>query len=96
MRRELTGSECLVSDVTMTMAFLKNHLKEIVATDFFIVPTVKNQVLFVFLVLELDRRRVSSATRYWRDCPLMLVNSAVPSPPSGGNRPPTGGYRCGD
>lgn len=32
-------------------AFLKNHLKEIVAVDFFIVPTVRNQFLFVFLVL---------------------------------------------
>ncbi len=39
-------------------AFLKNHIKDIVATDFFIVPTVRNQVLFVFLVLAHDRRRV--------------------------------------
>ena len=28
-------------------AFLKNHIKEIVAVDFFIVPTVRNQILFV-------------------------------------------------
>ena len=39
-------------------AFLKNHVQEIVATDFFIVPTVRNQVLFVFLMLAHDRRRV--------------------------------------
>jgi putative transposase len=39
-------------------AFLKNHIREIVATDFFVVPTVKNQVLFVFLVLAHERRRV--------------------------------------
>ena len=39
-------------------AFLKHHLQEIVATDFFVVPTVRNQVLFVFLVLAHHRRRV--------------------------------------
>jgi len=39
-------------------AFLKNHIKEIVAVDFFVVPTVRNQVLFVFLVLAHHRRRV--------------------------------------
>ena len=39
-------------------AFLKNHVRDIVAIDFFIVPTVRNQVLFVFLVLAHDRRRV--------------------------------------
>ncbi len=38
--------------------FLKNHIKEIVAVDFFVVPTVRNQVLFVFLVLAHHRRRV--------------------------------------
>jgi putative transposase len=39
-------------------AFLKNHVREIVATDFFVVPTVRNQILFVFLVLAHERRRV--------------------------------------
>jgi putative transposase len=39
-------------------AFLKNHVQEIVATDFFVVPTVRNQILFVFLVLAHERRRV--------------------------------------
>ncbi len=39
-------------------AFLKNHIKDIVAVDFFVVPTVHNQVLFVFLVLAHERRRV--------------------------------------
>jgi putative transposase len=38
--------------------FLKNHLQDIIAVDFFIVPTVRNQVLFVFLVLAHHRRRV--------------------------------------
>jgi hypothetical protein len=39
-------------------AFLKNHIKEIVAVDFFVVLTIRNQVLFVFLILAHDRRRV--------------------------------------
>ncbi len=39
-------------------AFLKNHVTEIVAIDFFVVPTVRNQILFVFLVLAHDRRRI--------------------------------------
>jgi hypothetical protein len=39
-------------------AFLENHIKGIVAIDFFVVPTVRNRVLFVFLVLVHDRRRV--------------------------------------
>jgi len=39
-------------------SFLKNHIADIVAVDFFIVPTVRNQILFVFLVLAHHRRRV--------------------------------------
>jgi putative transposase len=39
-------------------AFLRNHLAEILAVDFFVVPTVRNQVLCVFLVLAHQRRRV--------------------------------------
>ena len=39
-------------------AFLRNHIKEIIAVDFFVVPTVKNHVLFVFLLLAHDRRRL--------------------------------------
>jgi putative transposase len=38
--------------------FLRNHLHEIVAIDFFIVPTVTFKTLYVFVVLSLDRRRV--------------------------------------
>ena len=38
--------------------FLANHINDIAAIDFFIVPTVRNQVLFVFLVLAHERRRV--------------------------------------
>jgi putative transposase len=39
-------------------AFLRNLVKDIVAVDFFVVPTVRNQILFVFLVLAHHRRRV--------------------------------------
>jgi putative transposase len=39
-------------------AFLKNHIKDIVAIDFFVMPTVRNQILYVLLVLAHDRRRV--------------------------------------
>src|SRR5215472_5128658 len=38
--------------------FLQNHLGEIVAVDFFTVPTIRLRVLFVFLVIEHQRRRV--------------------------------------
>src|SRR6516225_2957832 len=38
--------------------FLRNHLGEIVAIDFFTVPTIRLRVLFVFLVMEHERRRV--------------------------------------
>ena len=37
--------------------FLENHVKELVSTDFFVVPTVSFRVLFVFVVLAHDRRR---------------------------------------
>jgi hypothetical protein len=39
-------------------AFLDNHVKDLVAIDFFTIPTVRFQVLFVFLVLAHHRRRV--------------------------------------
>ena len=39
-------------------AFLDNHLKDLISIDFFTVPTIAFRVLFVFLVLSHDRRRV--------------------------------------
>lgn len=39
-------------------AFLKNHSKEIVACDFFTVPTATFRVLYGFVILSHDRRRV--------------------------------------
>ena len=38
--------------------FLKNHAKDIVSIDFFTVPTATFRVLFVFLVLSNERRKV--------------------------------------
>ena len=38
--------------------FLENHLKTMVSVDFFTVPTIRFQILYVFLVLAHDRRRI--------------------------------------
>ncbi len=39
-------------------AFLKNHVRDLVSIDFFIVPTVRFEVLFVLIVLSHHRRRL--------------------------------------
>ena len=38
--------------------FLENHVKQLVSVDFFVVPTVSFRILYVFLVLAHERRRV--------------------------------------
>ena len=38
--------------------FLENHSQQLVSIDFFTVPTIRFQVLYVFLVLAHDRRRI--------------------------------------
>jgi putative transposase len=38
--------------------FLENHLHSLVSVDFFTVPTIRFEVLYVFLVLAHDRRRI--------------------------------------
>ncbi len=38
--------------------FIRNHMAEIAAIDFFTVPTVTFRTLYVFLILSLDRRRI--------------------------------------
>ena len=38
--------------------FLKTHMKDVVALDFFMVPTVTFRVLFVLVILTHDRRRI--------------------------------------
>jgi putative transposase len=51
--------------------FLENHVSQIAAIDFFTVPTVTFRVLYVFVVLRHDRRRVAhfnvttSPTAHW-------------------------------
>jgi transposase InsO family protein len=37
--------------------FLKNHAKDLVSADFFVVPTITFQLLFAFVILSHDRRR---------------------------------------
>jgi putative transposase len=39
-------------------AFLNNHVQDLMACDFFTVPTLTCQVLFVFIVLAHERRRI--------------------------------------
>jgi len=38
--------------------FLENHVKSLVSVDFFTVPTLRFQILYVFLVMAHDRRRI--------------------------------------
>jgi hypothetical protein len=38
--------------------FLDQHVRDLVSIDFFIVPTATFRVLFVFIVLAHDRRRI--------------------------------------
>jgi hypothetical protein len=38
--------------------FLKNHARDIVAIDMFVVPTIRFQVLYIFIILGLERRRL--------------------------------------
>src|SRR6266576_1474547 len=43
---------------TSCCAFLENHAQQLVSIDFFTVPTIRFQVLYVLLVLAHDRRRI--------------------------------------
>src|SRR5690349_3218168 len=38
--------------------FLENHMKTMVSVDFFTVPTIRFEILYVFLVLAYERRRI--------------------------------------
>src|SRR5919106_91320 len=38
--------------------FLTNHVRSMVSVDFFTVPTIRFQILYVFLVLAHERRRI--------------------------------------
>src|SRR3954447_25298009 len=41
-----------------SQTFLANHVKSMVSVDFFTMPTIRFQILSVFLVLAHDRRRI--------------------------------------
>ena len=43
---------------TAWRTFLEDHVKTMVSVDFFTVPTIRFQVLYVLLVLAHDRRRI--------------------------------------
>ena len=59
--------------------FIRNHLTEIVAMDFFTVPTTSFRTLYVFLILSLDRRRIihfnvtRNPTAEWTSLQLIQV-----------------------
>ena len=40
-------------------SFFDNHVKDLVSVDFFTLPTATFRVLFVFIVLCYDRRRIA-------------------------------------
>ncbi|RLB49820.1 MAG: integrase [Deltaproteobacteria bacterium] len=40
------------------LSFLRNHTNDLVSIDFFVVPTATFRILYVFLVLEHERRRI--------------------------------------
>jgi hypothetical protein len=52
-------------------AFLDNHARQLVSVDFFVVPTITFKVLFVFVVLSHERRRIlhfnvtEHPTQFW-------------------------------
>ena len=49
--------------------FLNNHVETLVSVDFFAVPTIRFQVLYVFLVLAHERRRVVHFNVTAHPCP---------------------------
>jgi hypothetical protein len=46
--------------------FLENHVDCLTAIDFFTVPTATFRILYVFIVLRHDRRRVITSSIWWR------------------------------
>ncbi len=66
--------------------FLKRHIQDIVAIDFFTVPTARLRVLFVLIVLSYDRRRVvyfnvtEHPTSVWTAQQLVEAFSWEPAP----------------
>jgi len=40
------------------MTFVRNHAKAMIASDFFVVITVKFQIVYVFIIMEIETRRI--------------------------------------
>jgi hypothetical protein len=61
--------------------FLDNHVNSLVSIDFFTVPTIRFHVLYVFVVLAHDRRRVGtlmSPRIPWQNGRAQQLRSAFP------------------
>jgi transposase InsO family protein len=52
------GAPRVHGELLMLGSFLRNHTQDLVSIDFFVVPTATFRVLYVFLVLEHERRRI--------------------------------------
>ncbi len=67
-------------------AFLKNHARNIVAVDMFVVPTIRFQVLYIFIILGLERRRLvfanvtTNPTAEWLAQSLAGIPRSSPRP----------------
>jgi putative transposase len=67
--------------------FIRNHMTEIVAIDFFTVPTATFRTIYVFLVLSLDRRRIvhfnvtGNPTAAWTSLQLIQAFPFDTAPP---------------
>lgn len=55
--------------------FLENHIRELVSVDFFTVPTIRFQVLYVFLVEETLRLRVPDQLRRTINCTNVIESA---------------------
>jgi hypothetical protein len=67
--------------------FLQNHIGEIVAIDFFTVPTIRLRVLFAFLVLEHQRRKIPTSLMIVGQVDGGLGNVAARTTSATGMRP---------
>jgi hypothetical protein len=83
--------------------FLRNHVKDLASTDFFVVPTATFRLLFVFVVLSHNRRRLvhfgvtSRPTAEWTAQQLMEAfpwdSAPLPMPDFNPRRCPRGRRR---
>ena len=61
--------------------FLENRLQQLVAVDFFVVPTVTFRILFVFVVPAYDRRRIphfNVTAHPTAECAAQQIREAFP------------------